>query len=47
MGITERVWSFFDDERGTECVEFALVGLVVACGTVALTLKAKGWEALA
>jgi hypothetical protein len=33
MGITERVWSFFDDERGTECVEFALVGLVVACGT--------------
>ena len=32
MGINERVWSFFEDERGTESVEFALVGLVVACG---------------
>jgi Flp pilus assembly pilin Flp len=34
MDITDLIWSFLTDERGTECAEFAIVSVVVTCGTV-------------
>lgn len=34
MDALHRIFGFLVDERGTESVEFGIVGLVVACGSV-------------
>ena len=34
MGTRSLLLRFIADERGTESVEFGIVGLVVACGSV-------------